>query len=234
MSTRMTDKDPSFGLLDNPKKLSTVHKEIEKFKPEVEVSIEGLPEFAMGHIVEWYPSRKFFVVQWTKKSALFDKKTESESGLRVFFKSNLFSTQVLFKSTTVRREEDSKTHYRIPEQIYQQQKRASLRVPIINDDARIEIAQGNFAILDLSMNGAKVQIPEKLFTREAVGTSILIRTLLLGKSKIKQTNFSAKIVNVQAKSMGLLFSEVTPANEIIIKQFLVEALRLFYHQGEST
>lgn len=226
---KKSDKAPSFSILNNSKKIAAIHKEIEKFQPEAEVSIEGYPDVAKGNIVEWHSSRKFFVVEWLRKSKGFDQKTESESGLRVFFKSRLFSTQILFKSTTLRRSEDGgRSHFRIPEEIYQQQLRSALRVPILTNDAILKIPQGEFKIIDLSLGGAKVKIPTQLFNKNYVGIIIDQAQLYFGNRKITHPELKIKIANIQNEWMGIKLSGLRESDETVLKQYLVEALQVFY------
>jgi hypothetical protein len=130
MSTTRVNEKPSFAEIDDPGEKEKLQKEIQKIKPPIEISIEGFSEVAKGRIMDWNAQRKLFTVAWSKKSEKFDEMTDKQTGLRAFCKSQLFSTQLIFKTTTVRHLDDGTYHYRIPTQWFKQQRRGALRVPI--------------------------------------------------------------------------------------------------------
>jgi hypothetical protein len=237
--SRKIHEEPNYTILKNEKEISRIEKEITQFKPKTEVTIEGLSDIAVGRIFEWYPKRKFFSVKWSKLSEKFEKQTESKSGLRVFFKAHLFSTQVLFKSTTLRRLSEEETedgsviyHYRIPEIIYQQQRRGALRVPLSKSAATLVTPMGKFQLLDLSVTGAKLRrIPD---VEPEMGKELKTVELFLGKNKISSKNFHVKFTRVASGWCAVGFTKISDLERTQIKQFLIDALRSYYAEELRT
>jgi len=232
--TRKVHAEPNYSLLQNPKEIARIEKEITQFTPKTEVTIEGSSEIVTGRIVEWFPKRQFFSVRWNKMSDSFAHQTETKSGLRVFFKAHLFSTQVIFKSTTLRRLSEEETpdgsiiyHYRIPEQIYQQQRRGALRVPLAKKAAYLRTPIGNFELLDLSVTGAKLR-PLNPEMEPALGQEWKICEMYFGKKKVTSRQFHVKITRVTKDWCAITFSKISDLERTQIKQFLIEALRTYY------
>ena len=244
-SVRKISTTPSFSLLTQPKEIKTAVQEISKLSPLAEVSIEGLTELATGVVTEWQEKRNFFTVEWKKKSAKFSTKTESQSGLRVFFKLQLFSTQIVFKSTTLRRVNERFSHFRIPEQLYQQQRRGALRVPIFGTNAFIVTPQGEFPLVNLSVAGARAAhggydthgehgTSKDRTTGKSKISPLFLNvildpcTLVLGRRRISNPNFGVRVTHLDESGVGLLFHGLTATDKILMKQFLVEALHLYF------
>jgi hypothetical protein len=237
--TRKIHVEPNYSLLQNSKEMARIEKEITQFRPKAEITIEGSSEIAVGRITEWYPKRKFFSVKWSKISKTFEKQTESKSGLRVFFKAQLFSTQVLFKSTTLRRLSEEETpdgsviyHYRIPDQIYQQQRRGALRVPLEKAAATLVTPLGSFQLLDLSVTGAKLKrLPD---VEPTIGKELKSVELYLAKKKISSNQFHVKFTRVASDWCAVGFTKISDLERTQIKQFLIEALRVYYEEEIRT
>lgn len=229
MSSRRIHLAPTFQLIHEGKEMLAIEREIAKLKPETEITLEGMTEIAKGKIVEWHPQRHFFVVKWEKKSTAFEQKIESRSELRAFFKAKLFSTQLVFKTMTVRRPSEDVYHFRIPEQLYQQQQRGALRVPIITKNATLITPQGEFEILDLSVGGAKLKLV-KPNAKVRLGTTLMNCELKLGRKKISNENFGVKITFEGETSLGCRFAGFDSEDKVLIKQFLVESLRTYYKE----
>lgn len=232
--TRKVHTEPNYAIMTNEKEIARIEKEITQFRPKVEITIEGSEEIAHGRIVEWFPKRKFFSVKWTKLSESFEHHTESKSGLRTFFKAHLFSTQVLFKSTTLRRLSEKETqdgsityHYRIPEQIYQQQRRGALRVPLSKRSATLVTPIGRFDLLDLSSTGAKLRALDPDMDPQ-MGQEFKLVGLYFGKTKVSTKNFQVKITRKTKEWCAVGFTKISDYERTKIKQFLIEALRKYY------
>jgi hypothetical protein len=223
----------NYKLIQKATELKRIESEILRMHPKTEVTIEGSSEIAKGKIVEWFPNRKFFTVQWIKLPTDFQNQSGSTSGLRVFFKVQMFSTQVVFKSTTLRRinvETTEKTfpvyHYRIPEEIFQQERRGALRVPLESGSASICTNEGTFQILDLSITGAKISNSEKINT-PPVGTEWKNARLFLGKHQVNGKEFKIKITRKNDDECTVQFKQITDQEKVLIKQYLIEALRIY-------
>jgi len=232
--SRKVHVEPNFGILKNEREIARIEKEISQFTPKVEVTIEGLSEIATGRITEWYPKRKFFAVKWNKIPEKFELQTESNSMLRVFFKAQLFSTQVLFKSTTLRRLSAQETqdgsvtyHYRIPNQIFQQQRRGALRVPLTKEAGILTTPIGVFEVLDLSISGAKVRALGDDMNPE-IGQEWKKTELYLAKKKITSKDFHIKVTRKTKDWCAIGFTKISELEKTQIKQFLIEALRTYY------
>ena len=232
--SRKIHVEPNFTILKNEREISRIEKEITQFSPKAEVTIEGSSEIATGRIIEWFPRRKFFSVRWTKLPEGFEHQTETNSDLRVFFKAHLFSTQVLFKSSTLRRLSEEETtdgsiiyHYRIPEQIYQQQRRGALRVPLAKKAATLVTPLGKFELLDLSVTGARV-LPLDEEKNLIAGKEWKTVELYFGKKKITTKDFHVKLTRITKDWCAIGFTKISDLERTQIKQFLIEALRTYY------
>lgn len=232
--TRKVHSEPTYTLIQNDKVMSRIEKEITQTRPKAEITIEGLSDIAHGKIVEWFPHRKFFAVKWTKVPDAFIKQTDTKTGLRVFFKAHLFSTQIMFKSTTLRRLSEEETtdgsviyHYRIPEQIYQQQRRGALRVPLSKKTAILNTPIGRFELLDLSVTGAKLR-PLDPEMEPHLGQEWKHVELQFGKDQLHAKTFHVKVTRVTKEWCAVTFSKISEYERIQIKQFLIEALRTYY------
>lgn len=232
--TRKINSEPNYTVLQNEREISRIEKEITQCMPKTEVTIEGSGDLAHGKIVEWYPKRKFFSVKWTKAPDGFVRQTDSKLGLRVFFKAHLFSTQIMFKSTTLRRLSEEETidgsviyHYRIPDQIYQQQRRGALRVPLAKKAAILSTPIGEFELLDLSVTGAKLHAldPEM---EPHVGQEWKHVELHFGKDHLHTKTFHVKVTRTTKEWCAVTFSKISDFERTQIKQFLIEALRTYY------
>ena len=229
MSTiRKAFAEPTFKLYENEKELSLLLNEIKKTKPKIEVTLENFSESAQGSIQEWHPNRKFFTVKWDQKSEAFDQKIESNSELRVYFKAKLFSTQIIFKSLTLRRLNDTLFHFRIPAQIFKQQRRAALRVPIQNNSAKLVTPLGEFRILDLSVTGATILASSTQLNSKLQNVVLENCELHLGKIKIKTSDLSIKIVKIEEQIVGIKFQGLSQLYQNRIKQYLIEQLKVYY------
>jgi|GEM_PF-3157125 len=234
MSTRrvsLASLSPTFALVEKNSERTSIEREIAKVKPRVEVTIEGMTEIALGRIVEWHSARHFFAVEWQKLSPAFAARVESRSELRAFFKARLFSTQVVFKTMTVRQVRENLYHFRIPEQIYQQQRRGALRVPLFRGpgSAVLSTPQGEFPLLDLSVGGARLR-RQGVHSKVRLGSSLQGCELKLGRKKIGSENFGVKITSETDSALGCRFFGLESADQVLIKQFLIEALRVYYRE----
>jgi hypothetical protein len=225
MSTTRVNEKPSFAEIDDPGEKEKLQKEIQKIKPPIEISIEGFSEVAKGRIMDWNAQRKLFTVAWSKKSEKFDEMTDKQTGLRAFCKSQLFSTQLIFKTTTVRHLDDGTYHYRIPTQWFKQQRRGALRVPIHHGTALFSSEQGKFKILDLSVGGARLRVPKDFNKSEFTECA-----LSLDGYKIKAEDFRATVTFRGDHEIGVRFSGLNEALKTEIKHYLIEALRIHYEK----
>jgi hypothetical protein len=232
--SRKVHQDSNYGVVKGEQVLNRIEKEIIRLHPKAEVTIEGLSEIAKGTIREWFPKRKFFSVEWTKLPPDFATHTDSDSELRVYFKVNLFTTQILFKSFTLRRLGPSEVaegmqvyHYRIPEEIYQQQSRGALRIPLPKKAATLETPDGNYELIDLSVTGAKLRPLENAKT-PAIGKEWKSPTLWFKKHQVSGDEFKAKVTRKSEDYFAVQFSKITDHERIQIKQFLIEALKTIY------
>ena len=226
MTVRRIEEKPSFAEVDSVIERDKLLKEILKIKPKVEVSIEGHSEIAKGRIIEWSTTRKLFTVKWDSKSTKFDQATNTQTGLRVFFKALLFSTPLVFKTTTVRHLPDGNYHYRIPQQMFKQQKRGALRVPLSSGKGVLNTREGRFRLLDLSVGGASFKIEKGFKT-----TRFTACELILDGMRIRTPEFEAQATYVATSHLGVRFSGLNENVKTQIKQFLVEALRAHYGSG---
>ncbi len=224
MSTRRVHEAPSFSLVENKDEIASIEKEIKKLRAPVEVSIEGISEVAKGYIADWNRDRKFFIVKWEKRSENFSEITNSKTGLRVFFKVRLFSTQIIFKTETVRRLEDGTFHYRIPQELYKQQRRGALRVPLKAGSVKLKSKEGTYELLDLSVGGAKLKTPKNA-PRIGVFTGC---SLDLMGMKVSTPEFQATLTYLDPQSIGVRFSGLNDECKTVMKQFLIDALRAYY------
>jgi hypothetical protein len=225
MSSIRTNEKPSYAEITELPEREKLQKEIQKIKPRVEISIEGLSEVAKGRIVDWNPQRKLFTVKWEKKSEKFDEMTDKQTGLRVFCKSQLFSTQVIFKTTTVRHLEDGTYHYRIPIQWFKQQRRGALRVPIHNGNAVLASQEGRFKILDLSVSGARLRCPKGFKASKLMGCE-----LNLDGYRLKTADFSAGVTYTSESEIGVRFVGLSENIKTEMKHFLLDALKIHYEK----
>ena len=220
---------PNYSEVEDKKELTRVMKEIQRFKPRVEVTLTGGTEIAKGRITEWHPARYFFAVTWDTKSKAFAAKTESSSDLQVFFKTQIFTTQLVFKTKTVRMLDEQTYHYRIPEQIFQQQRRGALRVPMqgLTSSARATFicTAGEFPILDLSVSGAKFEFESK---KIKAGSILRSCSLKLGKQTITTPDFEARVTGTQGSFIGVKFLGLETEEKTKVKQFLIEALKNYF------
>jgi hypothetical protein len=229
-TTRKQAAAPSFKPVESDRELKLLVDEIKKIRPLAEISLEGLSELAKGRILDWQPQRKIFTVEWIKKSQSFDELTEKSPGLRAYVKTQLFTTQLVFKSTTVRRVDDDHSHFRIPEQLFHQQQRGALRVPLLASQAILKTPQGEFMLSDLSVGGAKAAIPAD--SNLTAGLDLSPCQLTIGNLKIHSPQFQAKVARVQkgdaSNIVGFKFSGLEDRHRSLIKQFLIDALKNYY------
>lgn len=225
--TRKVKLAPSYKPVETEREARVLGDEIRKIRPIAEISLEGLNELAKGRIRDWQPTRKLFTVEWIKKSPKFDQKTETTPNLRAYFKIQLFTTQLVFKSSTVRRVDDDHSHFRIPEQLYHQQMRGALRVPLVDSRrATLKTPRGDFALLDLSVGGAKIALPAG--TRIATGVDIGPCELRVGTLKVSGPAFKIKVARTAEGVAGVRFSGLEERHRALIKQFLIDALKAYY------
>ena len=225
MSIRKEDLAPSFAQIENEKERESLIKEILKIKPKVEVSLEGVSEVAHGRIIDWNAGRRLFTIRWEKKSEHFAETTDSQTGLRVYMKARLFSTQLIFKTTTARRLEDGTYQYRLPIEIYKQQRRGALRVPIKRGKVRFKTSEGSFSVMDLSVGGAKLRSNQGKTLNKLTHCE-----LNLDGYRIKTEDFEATVTYRDDQSVGVRFSGLNEKIHAEIKQFLMEALRTHYEE----
>jgi hypothetical protein len=228
MSTRRVHEAPSFSRVEDPKVHLSLIREIIKIKPPVEVSIEGSHEVLKGRIVEWNSDRKIFTVAWHNLSDTFHTLTGSKTGLRSYFKVKLFTTQLVFRAEAVRRMPEGHYHYRFPTELFQQQKRGALRVPLARGVAKLKTLEGTFPVEDLSVGGARIVFdPEKgRELHELTGCE-----LYFGDWIISTPEFCATLTHRTERGSGIRFSGLNEAVRTELKQFLIEALRSYYQEA---
>ena len=227
MSTRREDLGPTFKVVESAKDRLQLEKEIIKILPAVEVSLEGLSDLALGRVIAWDQPRKLLQIRWDTISQAFTDKTESETGLRAYFKMDLFSTQLVFKTTTIRRIEDGTYHYRIPDFIFKKQKRGMLRVPLPPESAFLECNEGRFELLNLSIGGAKLKI-DSTFKPTSIFTHCVLN---LSGLKVTAPALEVKALRREKEYLGCKFGGLTDANKTQIKQFLIDALRVHFKEN---
>ncbi len=226
MSSRRFDMEPSYKVVDSAKDRLNIEKEIMRILPGVEVSLEGSSEISVGQIIDWDQKRKLITVRWEHITPGFAQKTDSETGLRAYFKCTLFSTQLVFKTTTIRRLEDGDYHYRLPDFMFKKQKRGALRVPLVPESAMLETADGTFELIDLSVGGARLKMPADFRP-----TSFFARsTLVLNGKRISPPDFEVKVLRRERDFLGCKFTGLNEENKTQIKQFLIDALRIHFKE----
>ena len=233
MSTIRKIQAPTYSAIDSKKKLDLVLKEILRLKPDVEVTIAGCTDVAKGKIVEWWPDRHFFAVQWSKTTSDFEIATrEADAEVFSYFKVKMMTALTVFKCRTVRQVSAETYHYRIPKEVYQQQRRGALRVPVETEVAYLITPHAKFEILDLSTEGARIRIPPT--SKLKPGSLIKNAKIKLGKTVIEAPDFEVKIVSIfkdENPSVGGKFLGLEAAQKTEIKQFLVEALHHFFKEN---
>ena len=227
MSVRRVHEAPSFTRVENSKDYEKLIHEMIKLKPEVEVSIEGTHEVQKGRLIEWNESRKLFTIKWEKKSEKFHQMTGSQAGLRNYFKVKLFTSQLVFRAEAIRRLPDGTFHYRFPQDLYKQQKRSTLRVPLPRGSGKLKANEGTFLIEDLSVGGAKIIFDPKKFKslHQLTGCE-----LYLDGWVISTPEFEATLTHRNGQGSGTRFSGLNESVRTEIKQFLIEALRTYYRE----
>lgn len=237
---RRTIGHPSFKPLQSDLLFSRIPKEIIKLKPKIEVTLEGFSEVHLGKIQEWHLDRKFFSVLWDLPSESLAQQIDSVTHLRVFFKVKLFSTQLIFKTIALRRLDATCFHFRIPEEVFEHQLRATLRVPVqTSSKLSLKNHQGVFKILDLSSLGAKIEV-DSSFKVPATLKDLKFSVALLSKYK-----FDAKVVSSTKatastesrptrgdpiKILGLKFLDFPKEAQSLLKQVLVNELHQYYKE----
>jgi c-di-GMP-binding flagellar brake protein YcgR len=224
--TRKRDLAPSFKPVETERETKMLGGEIRKIRPVAEITLEGLKDTAKGRIQDWQPTRKLFTIEWIKKSASFDQLTEKSPNLRAYFKTQLFTTQLVFKSSTVRRIDDEHSHFRIPEQLFHQQMRGTLRVPLISGRAILRTPKGEFTMLDLSVGGAKVILPDT--ANVETGVELGPCELRIGTFRIAGPTFMVKVARTAQGVAGVRFVGLEERHKTLIKQFLIDALKTYY------
>jgi hypothetical protein len=138
--------------------------------------------------------------------------------------------QILFKCELIRRLPDGTYQYRVPQRIYKNQKRTALRVPLASGAGLIRTPKGSFAILDLSVAGARIELPisesKKLHQIEKC-------SLILGGRKFTPPEFGITLTSRQDEFAGCRFHGLNEGIHVEIKQFLIEALHDFFKKGVS-
>ena len=230
MSSRKIHQAPTFQEIETSKELERVVLEIHKFRPSVEVSVEHHPFIARGRMIDWNPAKKLLTVEWKTIPEEFRASSALRTGLRAFFKVSLFSMQILFKCELIRRLPDGTYQYRIPAKIYKNQKRTALRVPLPKGKGLLRTPKGSFAILDLSMAGARIDISlsesKKLHQVENC-------SLILDGRKFTPPAFGVTLTSLYDELAGCRFHGLNEGIHVEIKQFLIEALHDFFKKGVS-
>ena len=227
MSSRKVHQAPTYTRIDDQKVSNRILLEIKRLKPETEASVENCPVLARGKIIDWNVEKSLFTVTWSKLPEEFAEFSGSRTGQRSFFKTQTFTTQLMFKTEIVRRLDETTYHYRTPKEWYQTQKRAALRVPLKPGSAKLSTPIGIFPILDLSTAGAALQIPEAL-SRKAHHFEKC--TLILGSRRISTPTFGITLTRRQSDQVGCRFHGLNEAIHIEIKQYLMEALQWFFKE----
>ncbi len=225
MITRKLFTAPTYALLDNPKIRNRIILEVRKLKPEVEVSVEGCPDLARGKIIEWNEKNKLFTVHWKSVPDAFALQTGSQTGLRSFFKTHVFTTQLLFKTEIVRRMDEAHYQYRIPEAFYQNQRRKALRVPLPAGTAWLASDRGSFPILDLSVSGAALKIRADQFPEVLKLENC---ELILRNKRIGTPQFGITFTRRGEDQAGCRFHGLNEGIHVEIKQFLFEFLQVYF------
>ena len=225
MSNRRVHEAPSFTKVENVQERARLIQELIKIKPKAEVSLEGSHEVVSGRITEWNAQRKSFTVKWDSLSESFHQRTGSSTGLRSYFKVSLFTTQLVFRAEAIRRLPDGSYHYRFPQELYKQQKRGALRVPLARGIGKLRTNEGTFAIEDLSVGGARILLSPDQSRRlhELTGCELVLNGWV-----ISTPEFNATLTHRTEKGSGTRFSGLNENIRTEIKQFLIEALRAYY------
>jgi hypothetical protein len=227
MSTRKVHQAPTYTLIDDPKVSNRILLAIKKLKPETEVSVEKCPALARGKILDWNLEKALFTVSWTKLPEDFIESSGLKTGQRSFFKTQTFTTQLLFKTEIVRRLDETTYQYRTPKEWYQTQKRAALRVPLKAGSAKLSTPAGIFPILDLSTAGAALKIPETLLRKSYHLENC---TLILDSKRLTTPEFGITLTRRQPDQVGCRFHGLNESIHIEIKQYLMEALHRFFKE----
>lgn len=230
---RKVNVAPSFKPVESEREVKVLSDEIRKLRPPCEISLEGLNEIAKGRILDWQPHRKLFSVEWTKKSEAFDQLTESSVGIRAYVKTQLFTTQLVFKSTTIRRVDDTHSQFRIPEVLFHQQQRGALRVPLVISRGTLKTPRGEFIIQDLSVAGAKLKLAPQ--QKLIVGVDLHPCELRIGTLRIQAPEFRVKVSRLgvdtdDQRFAGVRLSGLEEHHRTLLKQFLMNALKEFYER----
>jgi len=230
MSTRRVHRSPTFQQVQETAELNRILKEIRKFKPEVEVTIEHHPVLSQGRIIDWHEEKRLFTVEWIKIPDEFKESSGRRTGLRAFFKVSLFSVQVLFKCELVRRLPDGSYQYRTPEVLYKNQKRSALRVPLAPGSGALITPLGVFTLTDLSTSGARFEIPSS-FSKKIHQIENCV--LQLKRKKISTPRFGITLTRRFEDSAGCRFHGLNEAIHIEIKQFLIESLQDYFKRVKT-
>jgi hypothetical protein len=227
MITRKLFTAPTYALIDNSKIRNRIVLEIRRLKPEVEVSVEGCSDLARGKIIDWNEKNRLFTVQWKSIPDAFAEQTGSKTGLRSFFKTHVFTTQLLFKTEIVRRTDETEYQYRIPEAFYQNQRRKALRVPLPPGSAWLVTARGTFPVLDLSVSGAALKIRSDQFPEIRQMEQC---ELILGKKRLTTPEFGITFTRRGEEQAGCRFHGLNESLHIEIKQFLFQFLQVYFKE----
>jgi hypothetical protein len=241
MSTRRVHQTPNYQLLDDPKAIKRILGEVNQMQPKAELSIEGRPEVITSQLMEWDPKRGSLQVRF-RSNEDFSSHLSSKSGLRAFFKTRLFTTQLIFKTRAIRTTPDGAA-FKIPEVIYEQQRRGALRVPIpAKITAELRTPVGVCTIVDLSVTGAKVIGPKRMVPGVIYeNVKFLIPSLPTSSQAILAFPFSVRVAHQadlntddaqSGRILGCHFIGLSTKQRIIIKQFLTDSLH-YYFKGKQ-
>lgn len=236
MSNRKLQVAPNYAPVQLKEEIILFGKEIEKLQPKVEVSLQESTELANGNIIVWDTKRKFFRVHLPKRSPAFDDCLDKDATQPAYFKVHLLSSQIVFKAIAVRKFTGNSFDFRMPEEVYKQQRRGAMRVPTLdlNLKARITLKIGKQAevftarVIDLSITGAKLRAIGK-FPRIPQMSEVEFELLIPGKV----IEFKSKVAHSNEEIMGCRFAGVSADQRVIIKQFLIEGLRRLFAKGTT-
>ncbi len=227
---------PNYAPVQMKEEIQLFAKEIQKLSPKVEVSLQESTEIATGTISLWDVKRKFFRVTIVKRTPGFDECIDKDASIPAYFKVHLLSSQIVFKAAALRKFTGNSFDFRLPEEVFKQQRRGALRVPteILNLKARVTIAEGKTAevyttkVLDLSISGAKLKAIgkfPKLSQMKEVSVELMIPT--------KTVEVDAKIAHSTEAVMGCRFTGVGAEQRVLLKQFLIEGLRVLFKKESA-
>jgi hypothetical protein len=234
-STMKLHVAPTYSPVQLTEETKLIAAEIQKVSPLVELSLADSTALARGNIVVWDTARKFFRVHRVKSPKSFEDELEKDALRPTYFKVHLLSSQLVFKAQVIRRSSELSIDYQIPETIYKQQRRGSMRVPLTGLKARLEVGTGKSRMVipckvtDLSITGARL-VPNgampKLLPRMEAEVELLIPE--------RPATLRCRIAYSSEEAIGCRFQDVHREALVPMKHFLIESLRQYFSRRTKT